>query len=433
MAQSPISDNPTSLLPSIKASLAPGTFSLLEAIALKATGISMPLYLVGGSVRDMLLATPVKDLDLVVEGEAAVLASEVANGLRGNVLAHPRFGTATVNLQGQRFDFATTRQETYARPGALPKVSSSTILEDLRRRDFSINALAIPLVGPDAGRLLDPPGHRQDVSLGLIRVLHNGSFRDDPTRILRAIRYEQRLNFKLEPDTAGLLAEALEEGLLSSVSGARIRRELELMFQEPSPNHALSRCGELGVLRAIHPGLGDGSWVKELAGRGVEITPMEYLAALSYPLAAEEGEAFIHRLHMSSKWAEAVKDTIALRLGNEGWPSDDLSKGLTDITPGQLCRLLDRFSPGSVRVNALLSESPEHRWALNCYLTELRYVKPFLNGRDLIALGVDRGPAVGELLAELRNARLDGRVSNRDQEIDWVGEYLRVKGARSID
>ena len=266
MAQSPISDNPTSLLPSIKASLAPGTFSLLEAIALKATGISMPLYLVGGSVRDMLLATPVKDLDLVVEGEAAVLASEVANGLRGNVLAHPRFGTATVNLQGQRFDFATTRQETYARPGALPKVSSSTILEDLRRRDFSINALAIPLVGPDAGRLLDPPGHRQDVSLGLIRVLHNGSFRDDPTRILRAIRYEQRLNFKLEPDTAGLLAEALEEGLLSSVSGARIRRELELMFQEPSPNHALSRCGELGVLRAIHPGLGDGSWVKELAG-----------------------------------------------------------------------------------------------------------------------------------------------------------------------
>ena len=382
--------------------------------------------MVGGSVRDILLATPVKDLDLVVEGDAASLASQVADGLGGYVLARSQFGTATVKLQGLRYDFATARTESYSRPGALPRVTPSTILEDLQRRDFSVNALAIALGGPESGRLLDPSGHQKDLRQGLIRVLHTSSFRDDPTRILRALRYEQRLNFRLEAETKGLLVEAVEGGLLSAVSGARLRRELELMFHEPSPQLPLCRCGEVGVLKAIHPGLGDGSGVKELEDRGADAT-LEYLAALSYPLASEDGEALIHRLHMPSKWAKVVRDTIALRIETRGEPPKGLAKGQPDITPGQLCSFLDQFSPHSVQVNALLSESPEHRQALEHYLTELRYVKPALNGKDLIALGVDQGPAVGEVLGELKNARLDGRVSRREQEIELVKAYIKGK------
>ena len=428
MAQRHIPENPSNLLPVVEASLPPGTFELLKAITGKATATDMPLYLVGGSVRDILLATPVKDLDMVVEGDAALLASEVAKELGGEVLTYSQFGTATVKLQGKRFDLATARQETYLKPGALPRVVPSTIQKDLGRRDFSINALAIALVGPEPGRLLDPFGRAEDLELGLIRVLHAGCFIDDPTRILRAVRYEQRLNFRIEAETHKLLLEAVEGGLVATVSGARIRRELEHMFQEELPYLSISRCGELGVLRAIHPSLGDGSQVKEKMGHGTKNAPLEYLAALAYPLTVEDGEAFIHRLRMPSRWAKVVRDTIALRLRSENEGASGLVLGKLGVTPSQLCGVLDQFSPVSVRVNALLSESAENRQALECYLTALRHVKPALNGRDLISLGVAQGPPVGEVLQELKNARIDGRIATREEEIQLVREYIGTKG-----
>ena len=427
MAHRHIPKKTSNLLPVVGASLPPGTFELLKAIAWKATETDMPLYLVGGSVRDILLATPVKDLDMVVEGDAAVFAFEVANELGGDVLTYSQFGTATVKLQGQRFDLATARQETYLRPGALPSVTPSTIQQDLGRRDFSINSLAIALAGPESGRLLDPFGYGEDLELGLIRVLHPGSFIDDPTRILRAVRYEQRLNFRLEADTHRLLLEAVEGGLLDAVSGARIRRELEPMFQEERPYLPISRSGELGVLRAIHPSLGNGFQVKEKMGHGTKNSPLEYLAALAYRLSVEESEAFIHRLRLPSRWAKVVRDTIAVRLmsGIEG--ASGLVLGKLGVTLSHLCSVLDQFSPVSVRVNALLSESVENSQALECYLTALRHVKPALNGRDLISLGVAQGPPVGELMRQLRNARIDGSIATREEEMQLVKEYVSMK------
>ena len=428
MAQRHIPENPSNLLLVVEATLPPGTFEMLKAIAGKATATDMPLYLVGGSVRDILLATPVKDLDMVVEGDAALLASEVAKDLGGEVLTYSQFGTATVKLQGQRFDLATARQETYLKPGALPRVVPSTIQKDLGRRDFSINALAIALAGPEPGCLLDPFGRAEDLELGLIRVLHTGSFIDDPTRILRAVRYEQRLNFRIEAETHRLLLEAVEGGLVATVSGARIRRELEHMFQEELPYLSISRCGELGVLRAIHPSLGDGSQVKEKMGHGTKNAPLEYLAALAYPFTVEDGEAFIHRLRMPSRWAKVVRDTIALRLRSENEGASGLVLGELGVTPSQLCGVLDQFSPVSVRVNALLSESVEIKQALECYQTALRHLKPALNGRDLISLGVVQGPPVGEVLQELKNARINGRIATREEEIQMVREYIGIKG-----
>ena len=426
MPQQPVPDEPTNPLLVLERSLPPATFTLLQAIAEEASSIDMSLYLVGGSVRDVLMGQPVKDLDLVVEGDAPSLASAVSRERSGRVTAYPRFRTATVKLDGQRLDLATAREETYSRPGALPRVTPGTIQADLGRRDFAVNAMAIPLSGPRPGHLLDPFAGKEDLKLGLLRILHPSSFVDDPTRILRAIRYEQRLGFRLEQETDRLLLETVESGLLDAVSGDRIRRELGLMLEEEHPHLPLLRCAELGVLRAIHHALGDGSGMVALAALAPTSTPLEYLAALSYPLG-QHGEAFIRRLHMPSRWTQVVRDTITLRMEMEGDPAAQRNHQEPGPSRGQLCRLLDRLCPESVKVNALLSDSPRVKEMLDLYLTELRYVKPCLSGRDLIALGASQGPMVGEVLRELRAARIEGRVSTRREEIQMAERYISAR------
>ena len=414
------------VLPSVESSLPPATFELLKAIAEKASEIDMSVYLVGGSVRDLLLGTPVKDLDIVVEGNAATLAFEASKELGGNVSDYAQFGTATVTITGQRFDLATARQETYSSAGALPKVTPSTIQEDLVRRDFSINAMAIAISGTHSGQLLDAHAGVDDLRHGLIRVLHPGSFSDDATRILRAIRYQQRLDFRLEEETHRLLMQAVNRGMLDTVSGDRIRHELELMFEEEHPSLPLSRCGELGVLGAIHPPLGNGAGVNDAARDDAGNSPLKYLAALSYPFTAQEGECFIHRLRMPSRWAKVVRDTIAVRLKSGGDPSGHPHIGAPSLSSGEICVFLDQLSTTSVQINAVLSESPCVREALRLYLTEWRYIKSLLSGTDLISLGLARGPLIGEVLQVLRNARIEGKLTTRDEEMELAKEYIGV-------
>ena len=424
---------PPNLLDALRRSLPPNIFAVLDAIAEKAAAIDGDLYLVGGSVRDMLLGLPIKDLDMVVEGNAALLALEASKELSGEVRTYSRFGTATVKLEGQRFDLATARRETYSRPGALPRVSPSGIQDDLARRDLSINAMALALSGSDRGCLLDPYRGREDLSLGLIRILHPGSFVDDATRILRAVRYEQRLDFRLEDETQRMLLKAIQCGILDTVSGDRVRRELDLILSEQHPHLPLHRCGALGILGAIHPPLGNGAGVGALAGHSVGSASLWYLAALSYPLTAQEGEAFVHRLRMPSRWAKVVRDTVAVRLKSGYDPGLRPHLGESGLSPGQLCDLLDQLSLISLQVNALLSESPQVKRALELYLTELRFVKPFLTGKELITLGMAEGPPVGDVLRRLRSARIEGKIATREQELQLAKEYVNNEGGSPID
>jgi len=201
------------------------------------------VYLVGGVVRDMFLGYPNFDLDLVVEGAAVKLAQQVAETSQAKLLAHHRFGTAKLRYENFILDLATARKETYTRPGALPSVTPGTIKDDLNRRDFSINAMAISLGSNDYGDLADPHQGKNDLEHRLIRILHPKSFRDDATRILRAVRYEQRLGFGIETQTAQLLK--LDIPMLDTISGDRIRHELELIFKEKMPELAINRLGEL--------------------------------------------------------------------------------------------------------------------------------------------------------------------------------------------
>ena len=423
----------TDLLSLLAASLPPGTFALLKTIAFRASQIDMPLYLVGGSVRDMLLGAEIKDLDLVTEGDASVLAFEVSKEMSGEVVSYSAFGTATVKVDTARFDLATARQETYLRPGALPSVTPSSMLEDLGRRDFSINSIAVSLSGSEAGTLLDPCQGNDDLERGLVRVLHPNSFLDDPTRILRAIRYEQRLGFQLGGETQTLLLEALASGAMQTVSGDRIRRELELMFEEKRPDLALSRCGELRVLQAIYPPLENGPCVKKLAGHLSENPGLACLSALSYPLSPQAGDGFIRKLSMPSRWASAVRDTIAVRMKSGGDPSTHPHIGDQELASGDLCTFLDQRDPTSIRVHSLLTNSPCVRKMLELYLQDLRHMRSILNGRDIIKLGLGPGPQVGEVLRELKRARIDGAVHNREEEMNLVRKYIETKGPGAVD
>jgi tRNA nucleotidyltransferase (CCA-adding enzyme) len=376
----------------------------------------LSLYLVGGPVRDVLLGQPPDDLDLVVEGDAPALAREAAKEVGGQVLAHSRFGTATVKLGDIRLDLATARTETYARPGALPQVRAGTLQQDLIRRDFTINAMAVPLSGTDKGRLVDPFGGQQDLRDGLVRVLHDRSFVDDPTRILRGIRYEQRLGSRFEEGTLRLLHEALDRRCLSTVTGDRLRHELQRMLEEPGPLKPLLRARELGVFAGLYPALRDAPYLPRLEGKHVS-DPLAYLATLAYGLDPKYRAGFIFRLNMPSRWEKVVSDAVAL---------SSMESHLADagMPPLELCRKLDPLSEASLQAGLLVMDDGVARDNLARYANELRYVKPLLNGDDLLLLGIPEGPMIGEALEMLRVARLEGRARTRRDEVALVREWM---------
>ena len=225
--------------------------SVLRELSQLATGLGIDLYLVGGSVRDVLADAPLTDIDIMATGNPERLVESIRGRGDGNVRKASAFGTWSLTIQGVDVDLATARRETYERPGALPTVIPGTVEDDLARRDFSINAMAISLGESSWGTLLDPHDGVTDLSRAVIRVLHDRSFEDDATRILRAIRYACRLDFGLESCTATLLERGLP--YVSRISPDRVRHEIERIFEEPRAGDMIEMAGKLGVLAAIHP------------------------------------------------------------------------------------------------------------------------------------------------------------------------------------
>lgn len=427
----------------IQTSLDSGSLSLLDALRRRAKSRSLAIYLVGGLLRDVLLGIASEDLDLVVEGDAPALARELSEELGAGLVVHPQFGTATVTLDGSRLDLVTARKEVYLRPADLPRVSPGTIDDDLARRDFSINALALSLTEPRPA-IRDPHGGIDDISRGLVRVLHRRSFADDPTRILRAVRYEQRLGFRIEDETLSLAQEAMDQGYLAAVSGDRLRHELDRILREERPAPALRRAIELGILAGIHPALVDSEAIDRLEasgqlgnvtddsgvdddqaddGRGGEIPPMLFLAALVYTLSPGDGEGIIGRLNLPGAWAEVVRDTITLRVLEPELAAPGLSAS-------RLVSLVQGFSPAALLAVSRVTISSAAGRMLENYLDELQHIAPVLKGGDLLALGVPSGPLIGKILGQLREAKLDGQVDTIDQEKRLVEELLVQLGGQ---
>jgi tRNA nucleotidyltransferase (CCA-adding enzyme) len=338
------------------------------------------VYLVGGAVRDLLLGRDRADVDLVVVGDAATLAAR----LGADPVEHERFATAKFELDGHEIDIATARTETYSEPGALPDVAPASEIEaDLGRRDFTINAIALPLAGE--AELIDPHGGRADLDAGLLRVLHPGSFADDPTRALRASRYAARFGFALEPETEALLRATN----LETVSADRRRTELLRLAAEPEAARGFELLAEWGLVELREGGI-------ELATRVSDL-----LAAPPWRDLAPRDEA-----------------VLAAAIGPAG--AEEELAAAHPQNPSLAVELADRRDP----VELVLARALDAEW-LDRYLLEWRSVALEIDGEDLKAAGVPQGTAIGRGLKEALIRKLDGEISGREQELRVALEAAR--------
>jgi tRNA nucleotidyltransferase (CCA-adding enzyme) len=435
LSPQPAGPGHTRLADRLDAALDPVHRELLRLIAAEGHAGHAAVYIVGGFVRDLLLDRPSLDFDLVVEGDAIALARSLARKHGGRVTAHRRFGTAKWHLEDgpgrteggpDAIDLVTARTEFYTHPSALPTVERGSIKLDLHRRDFTFNTLAIRLDGPHYGDLHDYWGGLNDLNQKLIRVLHSLSFVDDPTRMLRAVRFEQRFEFEIEPRTLELLEAAT--GLLARVSGDRIRHELDHIFAEPAAGRMFARLGELGLLEAIHPGLGrvpggrmfavrepDEEWdlEPELRGDSLErVLPYLYWWVDAAPADARR---FSRRLKLKQSVERVLLDAVRLK--------GELDR-LAGASPSVLTQQLDEADRLAVfAVRSTIEGSPLAE-SFDVYARTWRHVKPESDGRTLAERGLPAGPVYKTILTRLRSAYLDGEIETYAEELDLLDDLV---------
>lgn len=382
------------------------------------------LYLVGGVVRDLLMGQPNFDLDVVVEGNAIELAGQLKGINQGKITTHPRFNTAKLQWHDWNIDLATARSETYEKPGALPTVTPCSINGDLYRRDFTVNAMAIRLNPGEYGELVDPHDGRDDLQSKRIRILHENSFIDDATRIWRALRYEQRLDFHLERRTQTLLQR--DTDMLKTISADRIRYEIECISREKYPEKVFKRADGLGVLASLQPSLkGDGYLAEKFEKARREYSPEPpsfdlYLALLAYPLTADETEQLIVSLNLPKISARTLRDTIAIK-------GKMRSLSTPGVSPAAIYNLLRDFSPTALEANSLVTESAVAGQAIHLFLNRLKDVQLSLTGDDLIEMGIAPGPQIKEILELLHQAKLNGKITTRNDEEEIIKGWLEQK------
>ncbi|WP_322512437.1 CCA tRNA nucleotidyltransferase [Chloroflexus sp.] len=410
--------------------LDPALQQLLARAAELAPTVNATVWLVGGVVRDLLLELPIgRDIDLAVEGDVNQLAPLVAEAWGGHITArHPPFGTATIVVDQWLIDLAQTRTERYPRPAILPEVQPAPLALDLYRRDYSINAMAIRLAARD-GQLLpmplfDPLGGVADLAARRLRLLHDQSLRDDPTRLLRGARLASRLDLTPDRATAAQIAAALAAGYLALLTPERIQTELCLTLAEPDPAAVVALSDQWGMTEQLIPGL---RWTPALAERLARYRNDEYgIAALApaemvmaglllYDLSDDELAMFLQRYHLPTTIRHLINDLVSLRR---------LTAALTAAaSPSELDKLLQPYSVPAIAVLHFASNAPMQP-AIARYLREWRSLRPPLNGDDLRALGVTPGPRLGQLLHELRAATLDGLITDRAAAEQWVRQQL---------
>ena len=414
--------NKINLSGQIKKQLPAELVNFMQAAGKIAAGQGQNLYLVGGVVRDLLLRKTNFDLDLVLEGDAINLARQLHQPEAMKLTTHPHFGTAKLQWDRWSVDLTTARSETYSQPGALPRVKPGSIESDFFRRDFTINAMAVHLNPDRYGELVDLYKGRDDLEHRLIRILHEKSFIDDATRIWRALRYEQRLDFQLEAATRKLLRRDIP--MLATISGDRVRYELECIFKEKLPEKVLRRAQEMGVLAKLQPSLRGNGWLaaKFKAARQSSAPDLPsitlYLSLWFYHLNSAEIEGLISHLRLPRRVAQPLSDTTKLKTKLDSLADPGLK-------PSRVYSLLHGCSPVAINANWLASESPTPRRHLELFRDKLRYVKPALTGNDLLKMGIPPGPEIKEVLDRLHEARLDGKIASKQGEIELAEGWLK--------
>ena len=417
--------------------------SLLRELGALADERGISLYLVGGVVRDLLLKRQNWDLDVTVEGDGVAFARVVADRYGAGLAIFERFATARLVLPGGiKLDIASTRRESYAKPAALPDVAPASLKEDLYRRDFTMNAMAIRLNAATFGQLHDPYAGQCDLKAKTIRVLHEGSFIDDPTRIFRSIRFAQRFGFRLESETTRLLKEAAETNLVQKLSGPRLCNEILCLFGERDPAKLIRSLAELRLLRFLHPRLRYTKKVQRLVGAlpraliwwemrcsSLPIDrPLVYLMALLDGAEPSVVQAVVKRLMLSNEQAEKVlvSGKRLERIVGKAAQKDRLR-------PSELYRTWSAVPDEALVLSLAMAGNQRatldrlRRRVLE-FVTRLRSTTSKLRGDDLLRMGLKTGPEVGALLARLLDAKLDGMIKTKEDERCFVRAYLLLAG-----
>jgi len=413
----------------------------IHQVADTASELGFPIYIVGGFVRDLLLGHPSLDFDLVVEGNAIALARSLASKFGGKITTHEKFKTAKWHIRelgiGDResnsdpripnldfLDLISARSEIYKHPAALPTVKLGTIHDDIFRRDFTINTLTIRLDGNHFGQLHDELRGLDDLQKGLIRVLHSHSFVDDPTRMFRAVRYEQRYGFEIAKETLALIPEACE--WIEKLSPQRIRRELDLTLDEPNADSMLSRLDKLGLLKPIHPSL---RWDK--------VSQTRFESATDFPLGfSSSGLSNIRDLRWLL-WLMTLSNKVIASLNRRLHFTAPLLKSLlassklqsdlpvfSNLKPSQCVERFDKFPLQAIYAVLRAAPRGKSKQVLETYLMEWRHIKPGTTGNDLKKLGIEPGPRYQTILRKLRTAWLDGEVKNANEEKNLLQKIL---------
>ncbi|GAB4543150.1 MAG: CBS domain-containing protein [Thermodesulfovibrionia bacterium] len=408
-------------------------YNLLRLCGEVAKELNFYAYLVGGSVRDLIRGEANLDIDIVIEGDGIAFAKELGKRLNARVSSHERFGTAVVITDFLKFDVATARTEYYETPAALPRVEMSSIKKDLYRRDFTINTMAIRLNPEGFGQLIDFFGGQRDIKDKTIRVLHNLSFIEDPTRAFRAIRFSERFGFKLSKHTVNLIKTAVSMNLFDRLSGSRLYDELSLLFMEVEPVKAIKRLSELDLLKFIHPDIRLTQGLEETF-RAIEETiswfrlqffedsiniPNLYLMALLDQLKKEDRKRLLHRLSVPDGEMEemlrGVEESRSVLSELRGSP--DNKKIYYALKPLGIQTIL--FTMAKARDEG-------QKKAISLYLTRIRNIKPDLTGDDLKGMGYAPGPAFKKILSSILDERLDGRIKTRTDEIEFVRKRFPI-------
>jgi len=415
----------------LKEKFPPEIHELLKLSGEVADDMGFNAYLVGGSVRDLLRGEENLDIDIVIEGDGLSFARELGERLQAKVREHHKFGTAQIFSGNFKIDVATARTEYYESPAALPKVETSSIKKDLYRRDFTINTLTVKLNPKDFGILIDFFGGQRDLRERTIRVLHNLSFVEDPTRAFRAIRFAERFGFKISKHTENLIKSTIEMNLFDKLSGPRLYEELLLAFYETDPAKTLKRLSAFGLLKVIHPNLvfteeleatlksmqETLSWFNLLFLEEETDKAILYLMALLSGLKDEEMKSALERLCPPPKARDIIVSGIS--------KARNLIRQLPVDDPADINKILGSLNLETILFIMALSKDRRKKKVVSQYLTELRNVKTFLKGDDLKKMGIKPGPVYSRILKNLLDERLRGRLKSREDEEKFVKGIIK--------
>ncbi|HEY3175747.1 MAG TPA: hypothetical protein VGK94_08300 [Candidatus Polarisedimenticolia bacterium] len=419
------------------------TFLGKAAALARARGVG--LFLVGGVVRDLLLGRSAGDLDLVVEGDGIAFAADLARLVNGRVIRHATFGTASVILDEEapapggaatRIDVATARRETYAVPASLPRVEPGTLLDDLLRRDVTINAMAVRLENGGGARLVDELGGERDLRLRTLRIHHLLSIVEDPTRALRIARFAARFGFTPSDETLSGLALALRLGAFEALGGERLRRELGLIAREPEPAAALAWCAKLGLLPHLGSGLSWNARVRRAVARLHAGFRSGLLEAAERPASALLPTLMLLALEARAPQREAlaarlrITGSAAVLLRTSAQALADLLRGLAGATrPSRIVRLCEAVPPEILAI-AWAAGPPRAAREVRLYLESLRHVRSSVDGRTLRAMGLPPGPLYASILSKLRWAALDGGALGEEEQRRLAQRLVRQASRR---